>query len=176
MAHTQEVYTFKKLLLTPIITHPRLGGSRNRNCIVDVTDPFSWKKWSGYARLTHTHTINSYTLLLVVLMVWLRLVLLWFRLQVMNFVWRSSYPFKDCVCSGAGWWTVTTWPAESSGSFVSVWVYASTLWSDGWLSANTVVQLGQCSCLCICWWKIIIQKRSMHKMLFGCVRTKQLTV
>ena len=36
-----EFYTFKKLLLTPIITHPRLGGSLNRNCIVHVPDPFS---------------------------------------------------------------------------------------------------------------------------------------
>ena len=40
----QEVNTFKKLLLTPIIipiiTHPRLGGSLNRNYIVDIPDPF----------------------------------------------------------------------------------------------------------------------------------------
>ena len=53
---TQKVNTFMKLLLTPIITHPRLGGSLNRNCIVDVPDPFfphpcKRKKWSGYARL-----------------------------------------------------------------------------------------------------------------------------
>ena len=51
----QEVNTFKKLVLTPI-THPRMGGSLNRNCIVDVPDPFSRphtkeKKRSGYARL-----------------------------------------------------------------------------------------------------------------------------
>ena len=57
-----EFYTFKKLLLTPIITHPRLGGSLNRNCIVHVPDPFfpppyKRKKWSGYARLRiHLYT------------------------------------------------------------------------------------------------------------------------
>ena len=56
---TQKVNTFKKLLLTPMITRPRLGGSLNRNCIVDVPDPFfphpcKRKKQSGYVRLWYS--------------------------------------------------------------------------------------------------------------------------
>ena len=44
---------YKKLLLSPIITHPNLGGSLNRNCNDSVPDPIfpdliQKKKWFDY--------------------------------------------------------------------------------------------------------------------------------
>ena len=46
---------FEKLLLAPIITHLKLGGSLNRNCIVDVPDPFPapYKRKAVWLRSTN---------------------------------------------------------------------------------------------------------------------------
>ena len=61
--HLLEVaVAFKKLQISPIITHPVQGGGLHRNLLFDGPDPSVFflpnikeKKRSGYARLTFTH-------------------------------------------------------------------------------------------------------------------------